>query len=988
MRKEITFCWEAEKRIRIAKAGEKNALFYEAYRQALAGVAEIVRASIIYSGSSSHDPFFPEAKWDQKLSATVANYRTSGGVADSFTRFNDEYLYDYSNNIIVFSGERGAGKSSAMLTFVNSLKDRDGLLFQKDFLSGMVACELPNADLDAVTNMLHKCRFLDLSPIDPTTLEENGQVLTVILARMFRLAANAWENEETSFRQKSSPSRIESRNQLIQQFSTCYEHVQALKRGGQPKFEYDSLDVLSELGDSSQLKGELAKLVRGLLEFCLPNCGDSSYLVLQIDDTDMNIKQAYAILEDIRRYLLIPRLIIVMAADLSHLTQVVESSLLQNYDESLSDRQAYVEKITHQYITKLFPQTRQINLPSLGTYFKEHTENITIKYQTPKGPILPHEEDSKFPNPQDQIFRLIYRKTGLVFLGREHQLHPIIPCNMRLLAHFLSVLVQMEDVEKPDNAEPSFFLKKPNTPYTSRIHADKLRIRLQNVQRFRSYFLTSWVPNSLSLQYAQLFSDLERTSVSDRVRRICIELYEQTKTERKGLQYTNMMAMCREIDESPQSEDLKLLSFALQAYCSLLAHTLALEDLVDYYDRYAKMIEDEEKARKDESFDSNQNDGENQYPPPSPSLGCSFFRLHMLFGSRLFPYPKESENQELFIEALPSSTNHDPTSSGKKAIKLFWATRSLPTFSIADNDIRPALLYSMLMDYQYPDSTDSYWFDLTKPITNCLYLGDGNEQTPLFKALFGNISLQVGGPRSSQNIISVDDWHSMGNSALTTILNCDVQMRMGRALLKEIRNFDSRKAQKNGGTGADSGAGNSDQKLSEAGSGGTTASGGESISYAEWFLCVQNLYSIMSNSLGAAPPIEFLKYISFQRWMEPLKGIFSGTEEAPKNWEEILNKLNADISFKPVPIQPIENGTSEETDTDSGTSEETDTDSGTFEETDTDSGTSREADADSGTSGEIATGSGSGGDSPQGGVGKVTSTKEINKINSTKSEAT
>ena len=34
MGKEISFWWDAEKRIRVARAGEKRSLFYEAYRQA------------------------------------------------------------------------------------------------------------------------------------------------------------------------------------------------------------------------------------------------------------------------------------------------------------------------------------------------------------------------------------------------------------------------------------------------------------------------------------------------------------------------------------------------------------------------------------------------------------------------------------------------------------------------------------------------------------------------------------------------------------------------------------------------------------------------------------------------------------------------------------------------------------------------------------------------------------------------------------------
>lgn len=189
MGREISFWWDTDKRIRVAKAGAENSLFYEAYRQALAGVAEIVRASVMQE--QSVDPFFSQSRRD--------------GQEELRADCDRQYLYDYPNNIIVFSGERGAGKSSAMLTFVSSLKDKDGQLFQDEFLSPMVGCELPKVDPKVVGHMLRSCRFVDVPPIDPTTLENNGQILTVILARMFRLASSVWEDDAPPLRAGSLP---------------------------------------------------------------------------------------------------------------------------------------------------------------------------------------------------------------------------------------------------------------------------------------------------------------------------------------------------------------------------------------------------------------------------------------------------------------------------------------------------------------------------------------------------------------------------------------------------------------------------------------------------------------------------------------------------------------------------------------------------------------------------------------------------------------
>lgn len=853
MGREITFWWDTEKRIRVTRAGKQNSLFYEAYRQAMAGVAEIVRDSVMYENNYDSDPFFPGAEISLDDELHIACDR--------------QYLYDYPNNIIVFSGERGAGKSSAMLTFVGSLKDTKGLLFQNDFLSAMVSCELPDVETKFVEQLLAKCRFVDLPPIDPTTLEDDGQILNVILARMFRMAANIWEDSE-HLPGRASAQRLEDKNKLLQKFSTCYEHIQAIKRKGESRPEYEGLDSLAELGDSSVLKVELYQLTAQWLQFCCPEAGKSSYLILQIDDTDMNIKQAYKILEDVRRYLVIPRLIIVMAADLKHLTQVVESSLLVDYNADLDSRHEYVEKITHQYITKLFPQTRQIGLPALGTYFKEHTESVTIRYMINKGPILPDAKWKEFPGPQDQIFRLIYRKTGMVFLKQEHRLHPIIPCNMRLLAHFLSMLIQMDDADDPDAERPDFFLESPDSAEACKAHADKLRTRLRNIQRFRNYFLGTWAANNLNDWSVQILKDLESLDVADRIHYICVQLDSlwgeedgdssrpargDGKAGGDGL-YADMMRICQDIFDRSWNEELRLLAFALQTYCSLLAHLLALEDLVDYYDEYAERINRKKKENAGEDTDG---DG-SQYGKESFGLGCSFSKLYLLFGSRLFSYGYRAagdsvkvqlsvtgvENPEQFVVSWTSDTPLS-VSNLKHHIKLF-----------------AMLFYSLLADYQHSGGTKHVCWDLTRPIINCLYLGDFNGETPFSKRIQGAVPLEV-------KAIDCNGWNSMGNSALTTVLNSDVQMKINAVIQRECCMPDAESPE------------------------------GDSLEFGKWIARIRALYGMMTEPFQASQPIEFLKHINFSGWLIRVAEDGTHQSEDSEDWKKIVKSLGDHLFYKP-----------------------------------------------------------------------------------------
>ena len=255
-----------------------------------------------------------------------------------------------------------------------------------------------------------------------------------------------------------------------------------------------------------------------------------------------------------------------MAADLEHLTTVVENEFLNGYNKQTNERSNPALSIATQYITKLFPQTRQIWLPSLKSYLKEQIDDVTICYTVLKEKILP-EEDSEKIGTQNQILRLIYEKTGIVFLKGKEQLHYIIPDNMRVFSHFLAMLAQMESIEDPDQERAGFFLKglgdmiNSKNVYEIRNHNTKLQTRLQNIQRFRDYFIHTWVNNNLSTEHIKLLNDLHKTNLESKIRFIFKSVAPNFEAH---LNYVNLMSYLHAYEVNSCDEENKKFS--------LLAH--------------------------------------------------------------------------------------------------------------------------------------------------------------------------------------------------------------------------------------------------------------------------------------------------------------------------------------------------------------------------------------------------------------------------------
>lgn len=216
------------------------------------------------------------------------------------TRHNDRLemwcATEYENNMIAFCGERGVGKSSAMISFVKAAHE-----YSKNGGDSIFA------DFRNIKNTY----FTEPIIIDPSMLDGIHNVLDIILATLYKKFRNQYEKDNQSLYARQ-------REGLLDQFQKVYKCISLINN--QEKMlddEYDyegNISKLAKLGQSTELRYELEELIKMYLEIMMKaqgadKEGKTGCLMIAIDDLDLCSFHVYKMAEQIRKYLLIPNVI-------------------------------------------------------------------------------------------------------------------------------------------------------------------------------------------------------------------------------------------------------------------------------------------------------------------------------------------------------------------------------------------------------------------------------------------------------------------------------------------------------------------------------------------------------------------------------------------------------------------------------------------------------------------------------------------------------
>lgn len=283
------------------------------------------------------------------------------------------------DNVITFMGRRGTGKSSAMHSFMKALLDNDNA---KD--SGMLK-DYTVYDTEGIGE--ETIRFIGIDWIDASLLEQGENIFEAILAKMLNeLLKNNTEEKHDS--------RSYEMKKLYNEFASIYKkHLNLKQRTLNDTYSMESaIADLRDLSRSSDIRGRFQELIKRYIHI-KSYCGDEyrmekkyeTFLVVAIDDIDMNIYSGFEILEKLQRYLKVERLIILIAVNYEQMRLCCEKHFAKVFDNNdiyeRDKRKEYVGSLADQYLEKALPSYARVYLPSLKKmdYDRNRITNVKIR---------------------------------------------------------------------------------------------------------------------------------------------------------------------------------------------------------------------------------------------------------------------------------------------------------------------------------------------------------------------------------------------------------------------------------------------------------------------------------------------------------------------------------------------------------------------------------------------------------------------------------
>lgn len=443
--------------------------------------------------------------------------------ADRFSEDElDTFLFQYSSNIIAFIAPRGGGKTRAMLSFSEILQDSKRKVVCLQGKCGFHCSEeLFEDEEDAHFN---NCYFEVLPPIAPATLEGSQNILYVILSRLYRHVERILEADRVHGRIKET-----DRNELYYAFQQCLSGINGIKRPSRDMTE--NITDLQDIADGLSLRKYFYVLINQILKISKPStCIQKKFLVLQLDDADSQNASAYEVLEDVRKYLLLPNLVILFSAEEGNLRRVVLQGELRCFKDVVSRRELEASTIadlavsTKKYIDKLIPASHAIYLPKLEKTIDINSDRMELQYRSADGSknMLPWATGVGWTL-QNTLLTMIYRKTGVLFVEYSSYLHNIIPRTLRGFNQLVQLLSTMEDI--PDPFKDSNDSLQGTELGRQILH--QVAVAEQNLRIFTNYFEHDWIESKISRENDRVFlKRLCGTSAANRVRQTIKHLCE------------------------------------------------------------------------------------------------------------------------------------------------------------------------------------------------------------------------------------------------------------------------------------------------------------------------------------------------------------------------------------------------------------------------------------------------------------------------------
>lgn len=334
-----------------------------------------------------------------------------------------------NSNIWSIIGERGSGKTTAMSGLCNVLKEME----EPDKRNEWIERVLTEPDQKILIKGMD-FSFYVLKPIDAGMLDESEDLLELILAKIYQEFSKDIEKENLHVGEEHE------RQEILEKFEELLYAYRALGKG---KVDTDySAQVMLNLWKSSQeISEQIEQLFERLVLLRKHTYKRESveYLVVPIDDLDLNLKQGHKMLEQIQKYLHSNKIIVLLTMDYEQIQRVYTEAFhkalsVTDEEDRKQQKHLYSYRLTNDSMIKVFPLNQRLFMPDVKK--EAHRNNILVRLENDNCISI-----KKF------LMNKIAGLTGIYYDILGGKLHFCEPTSIRMLVFYNEFLDSLQKVD-------------------------------------------------------------------------------------------------------------------------------------------------------------------------------------------------------------------------------------------------------------------------------------------------------------------------------------------------------------------------------------------------------------------------------------------------------------------------------------------------------------------------------------------------------------
>lgn len=374
-----------------------------------------------------NDSMFKD-QYEQCINLIEAYLKGLAGMAETAVSLKNSL--ENCNNIIVFDGERGSGKTSCMLSMVNMLTQKN------------------HARLVSPDKIVSQKQFVTIPMLDPSFFDSEHNILSLFVSSLYS-AYREWNQNPYN---KLNDNK---KGELIESFVTVQKELQSFF--GEKKAA-DGLEYLVNMAAAVDIRSDIQKLVSNYLAYIGK---ENAILLLAIDDIDIDYANAYSMCEQLRKYFMQPNMVVLMSLKIDQLSDIICRKYAKEYGikygvdnqkEECSDVVSDITERAERYLAKLLPSHQRIYMPKPEEFLDSEL-------------IVPDSEKWSYKlvdgiRVKQVIPELIFLKTRYLFYNSADTVSYIVPRNLRDIRQLLKLLVQLPNYADESEKHPHLYNKK------------------------------------------------------------------------------------------------------------------------------------------------------------------------------------------------------------------------------------------------------------------------------------------------------------------------------------------------------------------------------------------------------------------------------------------------------------------------------------------------------------------------------------------------